>query len=243
MIGQAKLLHDLKCVKAQSVLITGPAHWGKKTLLRELFQTEESVFEINGNAATFRDALERIYSTVRSTVYLIPDIDKMNATVQNLLLKVLEEPPSSARFFLTASKAILPTITSRCVVYRMQPYAETNSELGGISARPAVLGMFKSPGECALIDIEGIENLIQFLTVIRDGLGQGITLANTLKQAKNIHRLIADLNLSQEGLLLILKGVFGDTDALAWLRQQPNDSLRYARTAYFMQEWLGRQMV
>ena len=90
MIGQAQLIADLQKTQAKSVLITGPKHWGKKTLLRELFKNEESIYEITGNAATFRESIERIYQTARPTIYLIPDLDKCNQTVQNILLKVLE---------------------------------------------------------------------------------------------------------------------------------------------------------
>ena len=243
MIGQAGLIQQLKKTTAQSILITGPAHWGKKTLLRELFQGNESVYEVSGNAAAFREALERIYSTMRSTVYLVPDIDKGNATIQNLLLKVLEEPPKAATFYLTASGQVLPTIVSRCVSYRMEPYKDTHAELGGLQARPALIGMYQSPGQLALINIEGIENLTQFLQELRKSLDEGATLAFILKQARNIQRLITDLNLTQDGYLLIVKHIFGDTPALEWLRAQPNDALRYIRTEYFMRLWLERQVV
>lgn len=51
-------------------------------------------------------------------VYIIHDSDKMNASAQNALLKVLEEPPSSVHFILLCSNnaALLPTVRSRCWV-------------------------------------------------------------------------------------------------------------------------------
>lgn len=53
-------------------------------------------------------------------VYLI-HLDGANDTAQNTLLKVLEEPPETVRFILTASLPPLPTITSRCQVLTPAP--------------------------------------------------------------------------------------------------------------------------
>ena len=49
-------------------------------------------------------------------VYIIHDADRMNASAQNALLKVLEEPPSAVHFMLLCSNtaALLPTVRSRC---------------------------------------------------------------------------------------------------------------------------------
>lgn len=43
-------------------------------------------------------------------------LDKANAQVQNMLLKVLEEPPTGTRFVLAAERRPLPTVVSRCRV-------------------------------------------------------------------------------------------------------------------------------
>lgn len=49
-------------------------------------------------------------------VYIIENAESMNATAQNALLKVLEEPPEYVIFILLASNkaALLPTVISRC---------------------------------------------------------------------------------------------------------------------------------
>lgn len=240
MIGQNIVIQQLQRCNAKSILLTGPAHWGKKTLLRELFQNDESVYEISGNAAAFRESIERVYSTMRETTYIIPDVHNCNATVQNLLLKVLEEPPKAARFYLTASGPILPTITSRCVSYRMQPYSE--GDLGRLRSKPELIGLFQSPGQLALLNLEGVENLIQILKQIKASLDEGHTLAFVLKLAKNIHRSITDIGITHEAYIILLQAIFGDTPALTWLRAQPKDALRYLRAEYFMRVWLERQV-
>lgn len=238
MIGQVDLVKKLKKTQARSVLLTGPAHWGKKTLLRECFQKEESVYEITGNAATFRDSIDRIYQTVRPTVYLIPDLDKANATVQNVLLKVLEEPPQSARFFLTASGTVLPTIISRCVVYRMVPY--TNDELGQFEVPEHLSGMFRSPGELKLLDFPESQELIEMLKNI-EYLLRTATLASVLKAVKNFNWRFHELGVSQDIFVLLIRNLFGESAALDWVRAQPDDAVRYIRCHFFMKLWLELQ--
>lgn len=242
MIGQVRVIEKLKKTKAKSILLTGPPHWGKKTLLRELFSKEESVYEITGNASAFRESVDRIYQTVRPTTYLIPDVDKSNQTIQNLLLKVLEEPPMSARFFLTASGSVLPTIVSRCVTYRMEPYKDTNAELGGLNAPACILGMFKSPGQLRLLNVDGIEDVVDLLIAIRTDFDNR-TLANVLLSVKAFHKQFANTTLTQDAFLLLAHHIFGTSDSLDWLRQQPQDSVKYVRTAYFMKLWVERQVL
>lgn len=240
MIGQEEVIAKLKTTKARSVLLTGPAHWGKKTLLRELFQKTESVYEITGNAAVFRETIDRIYQTVRPTIYLIPDIDRCNATIQNVLLKVLEEPPKSARFFLTASGAVLPTIVSRCVVYRMEPYDV--SVLSHLEATSQIRGMFHSPGERFLLDVPGIENIIHQMDEVKLLLTNRATLAAILKKVREFNRVFQDSNLTQDAFLLLAHGIYGENEALDWLRSQPQDAVKYVRTAYFMKLWLEMEV-
>jgi DNA polymerase-3 subunit delta' len=56
-------------------------------------------------------------------VVLITEADAMNPAAANALLKILEEPPSSVYFILVSSKtkALLPTIRSRCRVIPFGP--------------------------------------------------------------------------------------------------------------------------
>ncbi|MBQ4156811.1 MAG: DNA polymerase III subunit delta' [Clostridia bacterium] len=57
---------------------------------------------------------------------LINEADKMNENAQNALLKTLEEAPEYAAFILITDKpgALLPTIRSRCALYRFAPLNE-----------------------------------------------------------------------------------------------------------------------
>jgi DNA polymerase-3 subunit delta' len=61
----------------------------------------------------------------RRRVSIFVDADRMNPTAANTLLKTLEEPPKWALLILVTSNAatLLPTILSRCQVYRFAPLA------------------------------------------------------------------------------------------------------------------------
>lgn len=59
----------------------------------------------------------------RTRILIISEADLMNTQAQNALLKLLEEPPETTVFVLTAQKEsrLLPTILSRCRKIRFQP--------------------------------------------------------------------------------------------------------------------------
>lgn len=61
----------------------------------------------------------------RRRVSIFVDAERMNPTAANILLKTLEEPPPWASLMLVTSNAasLLPTILSRCQVYRFAPLA------------------------------------------------------------------------------------------------------------------------
>ena len=56
-------------------------------------------------------------------VYILPDAQRMNASAQNAMLKLLEEGPPYAAFLLLAEAAgeLLPTVRSRCEVLALAP--------------------------------------------------------------------------------------------------------------------------
>ena len=59
----------------------------------------------------------------RRKILIFPRAQDINATGQNALLKLLEEPPSYAMFLLLsdAAEKLLPTIRSRCAELRLSP--------------------------------------------------------------------------------------------------------------------------
>ena len=61
--------------------------------------------------------------TAKRRAFIITQADTMNASSQNSLLKVLEEPPSEVIFILITptAKNLLDTVVSRCMVFSLFP--------------------------------------------------------------------------------------------------------------------------
>ena len=55
--------------------------------------------------------------------YIIEHAESMSEIAQNKLLKSLEEPPPRVCFILCASRALLPTVESRCKTLRLPPFS------------------------------------------------------------------------------------------------------------------------
>lgn len=66
----------------------------------------------------------------RRRVFIFDDAETMRWDVQNVLLKILEEPPGSATLILTAPSpyALLPTILSRCMQFHFAPLSDAEVE-------------------------------------------------------------------------------------------------------------------
>lgn len=62
----------------------------------------------------------------KKKIYVFPYAEKLSMQGQNILLKLLEEPPAHAVFFLLISNAtlLLPTVRSRCVELQLAPIGE-----------------------------------------------------------------------------------------------------------------------
>jgi DNA polymerase-3 subunit delta' len=75
----------------------------------------------------------------RRRVIIIADAERMNPTTANTLLKTLEEPPPWATLILVTANeaALLPTILSRCQMFRFSPLAPEELE-GLLRTRHAV---------------------------------------------------------------------------------------------------------
>lgn len=56
-------------------------------------------------------------------VFIIDKAETMNASSQNALLKILEEPPKNVFFILIteSQEALLPTTLSRCITFKLSP--------------------------------------------------------------------------------------------------------------------------
>lgn len=248
IIGQAKLIQDLKSSKARSMLIQGPAHSGKKSIIRQVFhELGLYVYEVSGTVTEFRDTIEFIRTQTNPIMYLIPDVDTLHAGIQNLLLKILEEPPMKARFCLTASNAILPTIKSRCVCYSVERY--TSDEM--IQAQPdnlkAVIqrcpvkltDWVDSPGQLSLLANLGLTDVLQNLVVqmsdIKSSLDQ--PLAVVMNKANILMKYVKENSVGLYVWFLIARGLYSDYSSYLILSKNLKELDRYIICYFYAELW------
>lgn len=73
-------------------------------------------------------------------VVIVDGAEDLNATSQNALLKILEEPPSKALLILTTTQpgAFLPTIRSRCRMVHLKPLGDATVEKLLLRSHPSL---------------------------------------------------------------------------------------------------------
>lgn len=121
------------------VLLRGPRSVGKRTLAQALvrhhgclsLETRTILTLTMDEAREIKGLCGRApMGPIRS---FIIRLDGADDRALNAMLKVLEEPPDSARFLILAEGPVLPTIASRAITYRMGLLsdAEMSSVLNG----------------------------------------------------------------------------------------------------------------
>lgn len=247
-IGQENLIAALSKTNARAILIQGPSHFGKKTLIRQLYKDLGLyVYEVSGSVSEFRDTLEFIKTQTNPIMYLIPDVDELHPGIQNLLLKVLEEPPMRSRFCLTANNSILPTIKSRCICYRMEPYtSEQIMSTLADSERAAVMKHIdivshsvESPGQLGhLIGWAGFQffdEMINQMKDITDNLPQ--SLAITLNKANQLSKYMRENNIDFYYFYLLAKAFYSSYVSFSILSQNLKEMDRYIMCYFYAELW------
>lgn len=99
-------------------------------------------------------ALVRPYEGA-AKVYCVLGAERLNASAQNALLKLLEEPPPYAAFLLltTNLSALLPTVRSRCVIERLPPGGIAVPTAAAADAAAALYAAVLSRDELAVASV------------------------------------------------------------------------------------------
>jgi DNA polymerase III, delta subunit len=156
IIGHARQREQLEKLDVPVVLLAGPESVGKMTLALELARSRALWPDIMViQLLTSQDA-RAVHSwavmppaDARSRYrYVAASLDGASEQACNQLLRVLEEPPQAARFLLTASRRVLPTIASRAFILRfgllstdeVRQVLELRGVAPDVAARDAPLG-------------------------------------------------------------------------------------------------------
>ena len=247
-IGQEKLIESLQNTNARAILIQGQPHSGKKTLIRKLFgELGLYVYEVSGSVNDFRETIEFIKTQTNPMMYLIPDVDTLHPGTQNLLLKILEEPPMKARFCLTANNMILPTIKSRCVGYSMERYTPEqiqaiccDSELSMTRTYVNILSRaVETPGQLQLLvgwlGHSTLPDMIQQMTDIQSVISQSLALV--LNKANLLCKYMKENNVPFYTFYLLAKGLHSESVSYSILTQNLNELDRYIVCYFYAELW------
>jgi hypothetical protein len=125
-------------------LLRGPRSVGKRTLAEALVKHHGGLsLETRTILTLSMDEAREVKSLCERAPMgplrgFIIRLDGASEHVLNAMLKVLEEPPDSARFLLLAEGPVLPTIASRSVTYRMGLLSD--AEMGAVLAQQGMVG-------------------------------------------------------------------------------------------------------
>ena len=164
----------------------------------------------------------------RRRVFIFDGADTMRWEVQNVLLKILEEPPGSATLILTAPSpySLLPTILSRCMQFHFAPLATTDverilkekSEKSPAQIQQAAQLSEGSPGLALEMDVETASKRRQSALRILERAAKGQGFAQLFAETSVIAK---DREDSFEAQLAVFYGLLTDLLELTSGMKQP----------------------
>lgn len=161
-------------------------------------------------------------------VFIINDVETLDANSQNTLLKTIEEPQEYAKIILltTNKNKLLPTVLSRCLTIRFSPllkedvldylinhfdeikssYLDSKEEEGGKNKKdePMEISLFSSIEEAESVTLKPNEEDLKILRICTD-FSNG-SIGKALSLFANQDNFLECLQISLEQLFKILNG-------------------------------------
>lgn len=125
MIGQNKI-RNISSFEFPLIILVGNNNMGKSVVAEYIAEKTKSSFVRCGNKVEeVREVIDISYKQIEPIIYFFRDIQLMNISGLNSLLKVTEEPPFKAKFILSvdAKEHCLTTLLSRAFVVELEPYS------------------------------------------------------------------------------------------------------------------------
>lgn len=177
MIGQKKIIERINTNIPNPLLIIGSYGMGRYTVTEEIINKLE-FDKVNYITEKFTvEDIDNLYITTSPQVIVIDitnlSVGKRIDTLQNSILKFLEEPPKSSQIIVLAEDKgqVIDTILNRCQIWEMEPYScEELKEIGE--------GRVDNIPEAILSGI--IKTPLNVLSFKPDTLNEVITLSETI---------------------------------------------------------------
>ncbi len=164
----------------------------------------------------------------RRRVFIFDSADTMRWEVQNVLLKILEEPPGTATLLLTAPSpySLLPTILSRCMQFHFAPLTtveverilKDKTDKSPSQVRQAAQLSEGSPGLALEIDVEAASKRRVSALRILERAAKGHGFAQLFAETSTIAK---DREDSFEAQLSVFYGLLTDLLELTSRTKQP----------------------
>lgn len=147
VIGQKEVVESIKSILQQkeiphAFLFVGDSGLGKTTMARIIANIigggNNEILEINVANANGVDYFRHLEETAKyaplignNKIYILDEVHQMTKESQNMLLKLLEEPPKHVYFCLctTEISKLIPTLRNRCNIYTLKPLSNKDIEL------------------------------------------------------------------------------------------------------------------
>lgn len=175
MIGQTKLQYKLKAFTIRTlpktILLVGDKGCGKHLLVKELGEYfNVGVMDISDSLNN--ELINEIYLCTLDMLYII-DTTKLTEKSQNMMLKVLEEPPSNAHFMLlsTNKNSIINTVLNRCMIYEFEPYAKQDLANFVKEDNPIALKYCSTPGQLINLNYKTLDDMESTVDKLIDKIG------------------------------------------------------------------------
>jgi DNA polymerase-3 subunit delta' len=193
----------------------------------------------------------------RRRVFIVDGAETMRWDVANVFLKILEEPPGSATFILTAPSpySLLPTIVSRCLQFHFAPLSSPDveailkekSELTPAALRLAAQLAEGSPGQALEMDVERESQRRRDALKILDRASRGEEFGALFAQTATIAKdreisfddQLAVLYSLLSDLLQISSGISNPQIRNAYLRKELDVLARRVQTHWIMRAIRG----
>lgn len=237
------LIKAVSAGRARVFLLVGPPHIGKGLLARTLaasLHKQTDVGRVHSDTVCFADIMEankgekeenkwkksaddlikflnRSPMNSKVKVVIIDEVDKLNNSAANALLKNLEEPSKSAVIILTASstEGVLPTIRSRAQIIQLN-YSADEEIREFITAQTkdkveeivifanGAIGMAKALMKDSDLLQKHLNYLEKFKILLKASVAEGFKITNIKDKGEAVALLSVWLNLSRRLTLVEL---------------------------------------